>query len=185
MNTVSAYEPTITQRIRWKLQTVKHRTAVLWRSLCDRAKWLGHKPGNLERYAESELRRAGMFDKDSSYGGMLGTAVLRMVREFSDEGHSGFSAGMARHLFEKVSAFQPLQPLTGADDEWQEVGNGVFQNVRCSRVFKDETGAYDIDGRVFREPGCGACYTNRESRVYVTFPYTPTTEYVDFQDATP
>jgi len=46
-------------------------------------------------------------------------------------------------------------------------------------VFKDETGeAYDINGKVFREPS-GSCYTSFESRVPVTFPYTPTTEYVD------
>lgn len=175
---IAANTPTITDRLRWKLDRVRYRTATAWRAFCDWAKWIGHKPGNLERYAESELRRAGMFDKDSDYGGMLGDAVMRMVRDFADEGHSGFSSGMTRHLFEQVSAFKPLQPLTGFDDEWQEIGDGMHQNLRCSRVFKDKTGAYDIDGRVFREPS-GCCYTNRDSRVYVTFPYTPVTEYVD------
>lgn len=172
------YTPKITDRLRWKRDAFRHWFARNWRAFCDWLKWLGHKPGNLEAYAESELRRAGLFDKDSDYGGMMGEAVLRMVRDFSDEGHSGFSAGMAQHLFKTVAAFKPLSPLTGADDEWHEVSPGVFQNVRCSRVFKDETGAYDIDGRVFRESN-GCCYTSRDSRVYVTFPYTPVTEYVD------
>jgi len=133
---------------------------------------------SLVDFAKRELDRAGLFDKSSDYGGMMGEAVLKMVEQFADEGHSGFSAGMAISIFSKLSRFEPLSPLTGEDDEWMEVGPGVFQNRRCAHVFKDETGAYNIDGKVFREPG-GFCYTNRDSRVYVTFPYEPSTEYVD------
>lgn len=139
--------------------------------------WLTRK-SNLVRFAESELKLAGMFGEKSPYDGMLGKAVLQMVRQFSDEGHSGMSAGFTVSLFEKVARFQPLTPLTGEDDEWNEVGTGVFQNRRCSHVFKDETGTYDSQGRIFREPD-GGCYQNRDSRVMITFPYTPTREYVD------
>lgn len=134
---------------------------------------------NLVLHAEKELKIAGLFDKDSDYGGMLGPAIMKMIREFSAEGHSGYSARLALQIFEKVASFEPLTPLTGADDEWNEVGEGVFQNVRCSHVFKDADGrAYDIEGKIFREPG-GGCFTSGDSRVYVTFPYTPAREYVD------
>jgi hypothetical protein len=134
---------------------------------------------NLVSHAETELRLAGFFDKDSMYGGMLGNAVLQMVKLFADEGHSGMSANLAVSAFERVARFEPLTPLTGADDEWTEVGDGVWQNKRCSHVFKGEDGrAYDIDGKIFREPD-GGCFTNSDSRVYVTFPYTPKREYVD------
>lgn len=133
---------------------------------------------NLELHAEKELKLAGLFDKDSDYGGMLGDAVMKMVKVFSDEGHSGFSVNMAINIFEKVARFEPLMPLTGADDEWMEVGDGVFQNVRCSHVFKESEQAYDIEGKIFREPS-GSCYTSYDSRVKVTFPYTPKREYVD------
>ncbi len=133
-------------------------------------------------FAKEELIRAGLFDEDSDYGGMLGHAVLKMIEQFADEGHSGFSAGMAINLFSKLARFEPLTPLTGEDDEWNDVGDGVFQNRRCPTVFKsDELGAYNIDGRIFREPS-GACYTSSESRVSVTFPYTPTAEYVDVDE---
>lgn len=55
----------------------------------------------------------------------------------------------------------------------------THQNKRCSHVFKDKDGnAYDIDGKVFREPD-GCCFTSKDSFVPVTFPYTPKTEYVD------
>ncbi len=133
---------------------------------------------NLETFAKDELTRAGLFNKDSDYGGMLGEAVMKMVKVFADEGHSGYSASMAINVFERVARFEPLTPLTGDDDEWMEVSEGTFQNRRCSHVFKESDGrAYDIQGRVFREPG-GSCYTNRDSRVYVTFPYVPKIEYV-------
>lgn len=133
---------------------------------------------NLEIFAKDELTRAGYFDPDSDYGGMLGDAVMKMIKVFADEGHSGFSAHRAIAIFERVARFEPLTPLTGADDEWNEIRDGEWQNRRCSHVFKNLDGAYDIQGRVFREPN-GCCFTSRDSRVAVTFPYVPKIEYVD------
>lgn len=131
------------------------------------------------KFAEDELRRAGYFDADSFYGGMMGPAVLKLVEVFSDEGHSGMSASIAIAAFQKVANWEPLTPLTGADDEWSEVGPDMWQSKRCSHVFKGADGqAYDSEGRIFREPS-GACFTSRDSRVFITFPYTPTREYVD------
>lgn len=133
---------------------------------------------NLVDHARRELKIAGLFDKDSDYGGMLGDAIMKMVEQFADEGHSGFSAMMAISAFQKVAAFEPLTPLTGSDDEWGEVAADLFQNKRCCHVFKTADGAYDSEGRIFREPS-GACFQNRDSRVPVTFPYMPKREYVD------
>lgn len=134
---------------------------------------------NLEDYARKELEAAGWFKEDGFYGDMMGHAVMKLIAIFSEEGHSGMSANIAVSLFEKLARFEPLTPLTGEASEWIECGDGVFQNRRCSRVFKGGDGrAYDIEGRIFREPD-GACYTSRESRVYVEFPYLPSREYVD------
>ncbi|RWL14861.1 MAG: hypothetical protein EOR57_31440 [Mesorhizobium sp.] len=133
---------------------------------------------SLQDFARDELTRAGLFDEDSDYGGMLGESVMKMIDVFADEGHSGFSAGMAISIFKKVASYEPLTPLTGEDDEWVDHGGGSFQNKRCSHVFKDNGNAYDIQGRIFREPD-GVCFTSRASHVPVTFPYTPTSEYVD------
>lgn len=133
-------------------------------------------------HAKTELKLAGMFDTDSDYNGALGDAVIDLMKVFSTEGHSGFSASMTTSLFERVSRYEVLTPLTGEDDEWviHDYGSGPYaQNRRCGRVFKNADGsAYDIDGKVFREPS-GVCYTSYESRVPVTFPYVPKTEYID------
>jgi hypothetical protein len=140
---------------------------------------------SLVSYAESELDRIGMTD-DGDMNGMMRKHLLHMVKEFADEGHSGFSASYALQCLEKIMRFKPLSPLTGEDDEWTEVsqisGYPHFQNKRCGSIFKDgKIGeAYDIDGKVFwewyRDEESGeqfkSYYTSFESRMPVTFPYT-------------
>lgn len=136
----------------------------------------------LETHAQAELEAIGAFDYSKDfYCGMTGDAVMELIRLFAKQGHSGMSAGLVRSLFNKLASYEPLSPLTGEDSEWSECSPGVWQNKRCSHVFKtSEDGAYDIDGKVFREPS-GATYTSRDSRVPVVFPYTPQLEYVDVE----
>ena len=137
---------------------------------------------SLVRYAENELRLAGYFEKSGFYGDMLGHAVLRQVKIFSLEGHSGMSAGIASDLAKHVIMFRPLVPLTGEDSEWNEIREGVFQNRRYSSIFKENGQAYRIDGKVFRAPDGGA-YTSRASRVPVTFPWQYSEpDFVDVED---
>jgi len=139
---------------------------------------------SLVQYAESELDRIGMTDEDE-YNGMMRKHLLHMVKEFADEGHSGFSASYALQCLQKLLRFKPLSPLTGEDEEWTDVSSisGVphYQNKRCGSVFKDgkDGQAYDIDGKVFWEWAKDedgnpfkSYYTGRDSRVPVTFPYT-------------
>jgi hypothetical protein len=106
-----------------------------------------------------------------------------LLKVFSAQGHSGFSAPHCIKLFEKLAMFEPLAPLSGSDNEWVEVSDGMFQNVRCSHVFKGgyrfDGQAYDIQGKVFEDEN-GSHYTSYESAVSVVFPYTPHTEYVPF-----
>lgn len=142
--------------------------------LCDQI--MREEPGALYAHAVCELPPA---DGDEMQE-LMNKSLLQMVLVFSSQGHSGFSAAYAVNALAKLLKFEPLGPLTGEDSEWNEVGEGMWQNNRCSHVFKDATGAYDIDGRIFREAN-GSCYTNRESRVPVVFPYTPVSEYVDVQ----
>lgn len=141
---------------------------------------------NLHKHALAEFRAAGWTDADGKFEDEMQEDickhVLELLKVFSDEGHSGTTAPYTVNMFKKLAMFEPLVPLTGEDWEWHEPSPGVFQNIRCSRVFKQADRfngqAYDIEGRVFREP-TGACYTGAESRVPVTFPYTPKTEYVN------
>ena len=152
----------------------------VWQWINWKNPWRRKPESNLEKHAREELKRIGAFSEEGDfYGGMTGEAVMELVKVFAEQGHSGMSASLVRSLFNRAADYQPLSPLQGTDDEWNECGSGVFQNKRCSHVFKDKDGnAYDIYGKVFREPS-GTCYTSRESRVPVTFPYTPKSEIVD------
>jgi len=129
---------------------------------------------NLEKHAELELS----FIKDDGYDGMIKEAVMGLVKLFAEQGHSGFSAPIVVGLFEKLALFKPISPLTGADDEWTEVSDGVFQNKRASHVFKQKDRfdgqAYDINAVVFQDAD-GSRWTNSDSFRTITFPYTPTT----------
>jgi len=150
---------------------------------------------SMKDFAKSELDRIGMTDEDVTGEGMdfnMREHILRMVDEFSAEGHSGFSAGYALSILKKILAFKPLSPLTGEDDEWTHVydddnNDPVYQNKRYSSVFKDKSkGAYDIDGKVFwhywTDPDTGKTheltYSSSGCEVPVEFPYTPPSEPV-------
>lgn len=158
---------------------------------------------NLQSHALAEFRAAGWTDIEGNYKDEMQEAmcmhVLELLQVFADEDHSGSSAPYAVQLFEKLAMFKPIVPLTGEDWEWHEASEGVFQNKRCSRVFKQADRfngqAYDIDARVFYEwnerplepdeegyPGTRrfrSHFTSRGSMLPITFPYTPTTEYVE------
>lgn len=78
--------------------------------------------------------------------------ILKVVKAFSDCGHSGFSASLAIHYLDRLLKFRPLVPLTLEDEEWSKVDidHKVYQNNRASNVFKSEDKfdgkPYCIDG---------------------------------------
>lgn len=142
---------------------------------------------NLIAHARQEFKAAHWAPGDDEMQDLICNQVCELLGVFSAHGHSGSSAPYAIKMFTTLAKFEPLVPLTGEDWEWHEVGDGVFQNRRCGRVFKSADSfngqAYDIDAVVFRDPD-GYCFTNADSARAVAFPYTPATEYVDApQDA--
>lgn len=63
---------------------------------------------NLINHANAELKKAGLFDKDSDYDGELGKGVLELITVFAGQGHSGMSAEMAVQLFERLARFKEI-----------------------------------------------------------------------------
>lgn len=108
---------------------------------------------NLTDYAKDELTRAGLFDKDSDYEGMLGNAALEIIEVFAKQGHSGMSASIVTSLVEKLMRFEPLTPLTYGPEEWNDVsemsGTPMWQNKRKSTTFSVDGGKthYDLDDK--------------------------------------
>lgn len=146
---------------------------------------------NYVKHALKEFKAAGWMNDKEKFDDEMQEAicrhVIKLLNAFHGEGHSGTSAMYTISLFEKLAKFEPIAPLTGEDWEWNYVGdqNGkLYQNNRCSHVFKDDDGAYDIEGIIFYdimtdEDGkeYKSHFTNRDSCVKITFPYTPVKQY--------
>lgn len=125
---------------------------------------------NLVDYAKDELKRIGMIDSGEAYNDWATKAILDLIELFASQNHSGFSAPYVASMFYRLAMFKPASPLTGEDDEWEDVGH-CLQNKRCFTVFKDKDGtAYNIEGKVFTDDG-ETWYTCKDSSVNVTFPY--------------
>lgn len=168
----AGFRPSVASDLLWQAKRL------FWRA----RRWLGLEPESpIVRFAREELRRIRSGEPDEMQDA-IESDILQIVRVFARQDHSGFSAAYAIGIIQKLLRYEPITPLTGAEDEWNDVseygdGSPCWQNRRCSHVFKNADGAYDIDGRVFVEPN-GVTFTSRDSRVPVTFPYTPKTEYV-------
>ncbi len=145
------------------------------------------KNSNLVAFAERELDIILSRCEDEESKEMqkeINKDILQIVKVFSKQGHSGFSASYAISLIKKLLNYEPITPLTGKDDEWIKLdynNDTYYQNKRCSRVFKDKDGnAYDIEGKIFSDNKGKSWYVKGggASRVYINFPYTPKTEKI-------
>jgi hypothetical protein len=181
--------PSLSYRLACRVRQLLPTARVTLKRMLFRAAMALNDDGNLVRHAKAELAFAGykLDDPEEGPNKWMAAGLLDLMRVFSMQGHSGFSAPHCVAMFEKLASYKTLGPLTGADSEWFDHGDGMFQNKRDGRVFKQpdrfDGQAYFLDGRVFREPS-GACYTNRDSMTPVTFPCTPTTVYVDVPEPT-
>lgn len=148
-------------------------------------------------YAKSELARISK-DGDEMQD-TINKNIIDIVELFASQGHSGFTAGYAMSILERLLHFKPLTPLTGEDDEWidvsDEMGRRCFQNKRCSSVFKttDAQGntieVHDIDAIVCSDNGGLTWFTSSRFRKNVTFPYEPPTHpekiYIEYTEDVP
>jgi hypothetical protein len=112
--------------------------------------------GELRKYAEAELQRAGMYDADVDYGpGEIAKCVLGMIDAFSSYEHSGGSRDYTLALFNRIIQFKPLTPITDDPKEWMEVTTGLWQSRRDPSCFSLTGGKdyYNVDeeGRPMHE----------------------------------
>lgn len=108
--------------------------------------------------ARTELKLINFGDEDSA-------VMIEILEKFFDQWDSGGAVWAVAPVLQRLIAGKALSPLTGQPDEWNYVGDGVYQNRRISTVFKDPRFhdgklAYDLDNPA-------------GSRVAITFPYWP------------
>jgi len=126
---------------------------------------------NLVEHAKNEFKVLG-WPGDCEMQAMVCDNVIELLEVFAKQGNSG-SAPYVLALFEQLAKFNPIAPLTGADDEWIDVsgsGDTLYQNKRDGEVFKNNDGAYWLCGKIFKDKD-GSTYINADSCVSIKFPW--------------
>ena len=136
---------------------------------------------NMVKHAEREFKSLGWQGDDETQRWVCDN-ILELLKVFSEQGHSGSSAQYVLNLFERLARFKPISPLTGEDDEWNELQENMYQNNRDGEVFKKDGKAYWISGKIFKDKD-GCTFTNRDSWVDVVFPWVhPESEIVEVDE---
>lgn len=110
---------------------------------------------------------------------MMNNDVLELLKVFSEQGHSGFSASIATRLFYKLANHKLVTEVEDKPEDWDENG----QHKYISSVFKRKDGTcYYLYGTYFAEPDSDNFFYNGKcSRTNVTFPLKPSdleTKYI-------
>jgi len=99
-------------------------------------------------WAKRELELAGLFDEASDYDGALGSQIYELVKTFSEQGHSGGSAGIVSDVLDKLLNYEPLTPLGNPSETGDYInvqipsptGAPTYQSTRDFSVFSDDSG---------------------------------------------
>ena len=107
-------------------------------------------------------------DEDSKVmQNMMNNDVLELLKVFSEQGHSGFSAPIAIRLFSKLANHKLITEVEDNPDDWDDNG----QHKYISSIFKRDDGTcYYMYGRLFAEPNSDNFFYNKASNVDITFP---------------
>ena len=146
---------------------------------------------NLQTHAKQEFIAAGWCTEDGHFDDdmqeLICEQVCELLKVFSQQGHSGCSAPYLLNLFNKLAKFESISPITGQANEWCMVTDNLYQNIRCSAIFKNnDDRPYYIEAIVFEDNygGFTGSITLEDgselhSRGYIkSFPYTPETFYL-------
>lgn len=117
---------------------------------------------------EKPDRKEGEFD----YGCACYESALKALESLAEDGHSGFSIGLTKHILNRLIDGKPLTPIEDTDDIWDNRGDfgredGVtsYHCKRMSSLFKDvyPDGSVkydDVDRAVMIEMGTDTSWHN-------------------------
>lgn len=92
---------------------------------------------NIACKRENPNRKEGEFD----YGCACYASALKAFESLTEDGHSGCSIGITKHILNRLIDGMPLTPIEDADDVWNmaytnDNGEMVYQCDRMSALFK-------------------------------------------------
>ena len=155
---------------------------------------------NTQKFAQNELDILAATVPDAIVT-PFAKEILALCEAFGNSGQSGgsapYTASAISQVVKKLLLHEPICDVTGHENEWvdvQEMGDGsiMYQNSRCSALFKDgiESKAYYLNAIVWKgvedyDTFTGSVYIDDKdfeligSSQFVKFPFKPKTFYID------
>ena len=132
----------------------------------------------LVEFAEGELNLLLKSCKDSESlktQKAVNDDILDIIKLFSSQGHSGFSAGYSLNILKRLLDYKPLSAITGDEDEWVQLNYSpdlAYQSKRCPSIFRDADGkVYNVEAKVFSDDNGHTWFNCKDSREYIELPY--------------
>lgn len=106
---------------------------------------------SMQTWAEKEIEIACKLEREASgvknddwdYGCACYESALKAYKSLMNDGHSGFSIGMTKHILNRLIDGKPLTPIEDTEDVWDDIidrndeeGYICFQCRRMSSLFK-------------------------------------------------
>lgn len=104
---------------------------------------------SMTSWAEKEVEIACKREREVSgnkeewdYGCTCYESALKALKSLAEDGHSGYSMSITKHILNRLIDGKPLTPIEDTDDVWNECSSRrdnyrTFQCKRMSSLFKD------------------------------------------------
>lgn len=98
---------------------------------------------NMGSWAEREVQIACEWERKSSgtedeiwdYGCACYESALKAFNSLCEDGHSGFSIGMTKHILNRLIEGKPLTPIEDTEDAWNDISErGGIEKYQCRRM---------------------------------------------------
>ena len=159
---------------------------------------------NIRRHAEKELDILFNLKPDHLLIEFK-EEILNLCEKFGNSGQSGgsahYTASSLSNMIKKLCLFETVTPILDSDDEWVNIYDNIYQNKRCSGLFKDgKDGSPHYIDAIIKKDQNGNCWNgmawlseedyksgDRKKMIgksgYVkSFPFEPKTFYIDVID---
>ena len=119
---------------------------------------------SMTSWAEKEVEIACRREREVSgnkeewdYGCACYESALKALKSLAEDGHSGYSMSITKHILNRLIDGKPLTPIEDTDDVWNECSrtDSDYRTFQCSRmsslfkdVYKDGTVKYSDVNRV-------------------------------------
>ncbi len=90
----------------------------------------------IEIACQHERSDSGVEDDKWDYGCACYESALRAFRSLLEDGHSGFSIGITKHILNRLIDGNPITPIVDTEDVWRDVSDmsSGYVNYQCKRM---------------------------------------------------